>query len=148
LKVILKESIKNLGEKDDLVEVKDGYARNYLIPRGLAEEASEGNISRAKARRDAEEQRQEREKEEARKLSEKLNGKVLEIKAKTGSKGKLFGSITSMDIVEALKREYGTVFDRKKIVLEEPIKSVGETTVEIKLYPGVSTQIKVKVIAE
>lgn len=148
MKVILKESIKNLGEKDDLVEVKDGYARNYLIPRGLAEEASEGNISRAKARRDAEEQRQEREKEEARKLSEKLNGKVLEIKAKTGSKGKLFGSITSMDIVEALKREYGTVFDRKKIVLEEPIKSVGETTVEIKLYPGVSTQIKVKVIAE
>lgn len=148
MKVILKEDIKKLGKKDDMVEVKDGYARNYLIPRGLAEEANEGNISRVNERKKAEAQRREKEKEEAGAIASKIDGKTLEIRVKTGGKGKLFGSITSMDVAEAMKKEFGIDFDRKKVVLDEPIKSVGESTVEIKLYPGVSAQIKVKVISE
>lgn len=145
MKVILKERIKNLGEKDEIVEVKDGYARNYLIPRGLAEEASAGNIEMAKSRKKAEEVRQQKEKAEAEKLAKKLDGVMVEIKAKAGESGKLFGSITSMDIADALNKSFGLNVDRKKIILEEPIKSIGESTVEVRLYPGVTTRLQIKV---
>jgi large subunit ribosomal protein L9 len=145
VKVILKERIKNLGEKDDIVEVKDGYARNYLIPRGLAEEASAGNIDLAKSRRKSEEIRQQKERAEAEKAGKKLDGAIVEIKAKAGESGKLFGSVTSIDIANALKKSFGLSVDRKKIIMTGPIKSIGESTVEVRLHPGVSARLKVRV---
>jgi large subunit ribosomal protein L9 len=148
MKVILKEHVKNLGEKDDVIEVKDGYARNYLFPRGLAVEANAGNLELVKSRKKAEANRAQKEKEEAEKISKKLAGITLEIKAKAGGKGKLFGSVTSMEIAEALNRSYGLNLDRKKILLDEPIKSIGKTTVEVRLYPGISTQLKINVTAQ
>ena len=148
MKVILKEHVKNLGEKDDVVEVKDGYARNYLFPRGLAVEANAGNLELVKSRKNAEANRAQKERDEAEKICKKLAGITLEIKAKAGGKGKLFGSVTSMEIAEALNRSYGLNLDRKKILLDEPIKSIGKTTVEVRLYPGISTQLKINVTAQ
>ncbi len=148
MKVILKERVKSLGEKDDVVEVKDGYARNYLFPRGLAVEANEGNMERVKSRKKAEAGRAQKEKEEAEKVCKKLRDITLEIKAKAGGKGKLFGSVTSMEIAEALNKSYGLNLDRKKILLDEPIKSIGEATVEVRLYPGISAQLKINVTAQ
>jgi large subunit ribosomal protein L9 len=148
MKVILKEPVKGLGEKDDVVEVKDGYARNYLLPRGLAVEANAVNMELVRSRKKAEESRAQKEREEAEKVCQKLNGITLEIKAKAGESGKLFGSVTSMEIAEALNKSYGLNIDKKKISLSEPIKSLGETTAEVKLYPGVSAQLKINVTAQ
>ena len=147
MKVILKEHVKNLGEKDDVVEVKDGYARNYLFPRGLAVEANAGNLELVKSRKNAEANRAQKERDEAEKICKKLAGITLEIKAKAGGKGKLFGSVTSMEIAEALNRSYGLNLTGK-ILLDEPIKSIGKTTVEVRLYPGISTQLKINVTAQ
>ena len=145
MKVILKQDVKGLGEKDSMVNVKDGYARNYLIPRGLAVEASQGNISNMNITKEAERSRKDRELEQAEILAEKLKNITVVIKAKAGENGKLFGSITNKDISEKLKSDFKFDVDRKKIVLPDVIKSLGTTEVEIKLYPNVSTKLAVKV---
>lgn len=145
MKVILKQDVKGLGEKDSMVNVKDGYARNYLIPRGLAVEASQDNISNMNITKEAERSRKDRELEQAEILAEKLKNITVVIKAKAGENGKLFGSITNKDISEKLKSDFKFDVDRKKIVLPDVIKSLGTTEVEIKLYPNVSTKLAVKV---
>jgi len=146
MKVILTQDVKGLGKKDTMVEVKDGYARNYLLPRGLAVEASPDNINVMKTRAQAEKSRKERELAKAKELASLLQDKVVTIKAKAGENGKLFGAVTAKNIAEAVKETLGVDVDKKDIHLEEAIKTLGTTEVEIKLYPGVSAKISVKTV--
>lgn len=148
MKVILKQDVKNLGKKEELINVSDGYARNYLLPRGIAVEADARNLNIMQSRNTAAKERKDREAAKASVIAEKLKQMVLEIKAKAGENGKLFGSITSMDIAEGIKKAIGMDIDKKKIELTEPIKLLGKTEVEIKLHPGVSGKITVNVVRE
>lgn len=148
MKVILKQDVKNLGKKDQLVETSDGYARNYLIPRGLAEEATAANINIMNMKKEAEKIKKDKEFAQAKKLAEKLKEITLVIKAKSGENGKLFGSITSKDISDKLKQDFNLDIDKKKINLPEALKSLGTTEVEIRLYPQVTSKLTVKIEQE
>lgn len=145
MKVILKQDVKNLGKKDSVIDVNDGYARNYLIPRGLAAEATAAALNEVKIKNEALKHRKENELAEAKNLAAKMSGMVVTVKSKAGANGKLFGSITGKDIADQLKVQHKLDIDKKMIVLPEAIKTLGETEVEIKLYTGVSTRIKVRV---
>lgn len=144
MKVILKQDVKGLGKKEDLVNVSDGYARNFLLPRGLAAEANASNINIMNTKKEAEQNKKGRELAQAKQLAEKIKEIVVVIQSKSGENGKLFGSITSKDISDKLKSDFKLEIDKKKIVLPEPIKSLGTTEVEIKLYSGVSAKLTVK----
>lgn len=148
MKVILKQDVKGLGKAEELVNVSDGYARNYLIPRGLAAEANASNINIMKTKKEAEKSRRARELAHAKELAAKLKDVVVTIRTKSGEGGKLFGSITSKDISDKLKKDFNIDIDKKKIVLPEPIKSTGSFEIEIKLYPEVSGKLAVKIDAE
>jgi large subunit ribosomal protein L9 len=148
MKVILKQDIKGLGSKESMVEVSDGYARNYLIPRGLAAEANAVNINIMNARKNAEKTKKDREHALAAELAGKLKELTVVIKARAGESGKLFGSITSKDIAEKLKSDHGIEIDKKKIVMDDALKSLGTTGVEVRLYPGVSARLAVRIEAE
>jgi len=145
MKVILKQDVKGMGKKESMHEVSDGYARNYLIPRGLAVEASATNLNIMNTRKDAEKSKKERELSQARELSEKIKSITVVIKTKAGENGKLFGSITSKDISDKLKSDFKLDIDKKKIVLSEALKSICTTEVEVKLYPEVNAKLTVKI---
>lgn len=145
MKVILLQDVKSLGKKDAIVEVSDGYGQNYLLPRKLAVAATAGNMNEVKQRKDSLDNKAKRELAAAKEYAEKLNEKVVSINAKVGENGKLFGAISNKDIQDAIKEQYGLDVDKKKIVLNDPIKNVGSYDVEIKLYTGVSAKIVVKV---
>jgi large subunit ribosomal protein L9 len=143
MEVILKKDVKGTGKEGDVVKVSDGFARNKLIPGGLAVEATEANkraIAREKAKA-AEKFAQD--KEAAEQLAAKLTAAPVIVKTKVGDNGKLFGSITSMDIAQAVSEQLGTEVDKKKIVLDKPIKEVGETEVTVKLFQDVAAKVKV-----
>jgi len=146
MKVILIQDVKNLGKKNSLVEVSDGYARNYLIPKGLAVEATPSALNELKLRENAEKARKENELANARKLAERLNGATVTFAAKAGDNGKLFGSITAMDIADKLEKELKVQIDKRKIVLSDAIKTLGVYDIELKLHTGVSAIIKVQVV--
>ena len=147
MKVILLEDVDALGKLGDTVNVKDGYARNYLIPRKLALPATARNL-KAQANQIRElERRKERIVEDARSLADKVAGVALSFTRKTGEKGRLFGSVTNMDIAQALA-EKGLDVDRKDIVLPEPIKSLGEFDVQVKLHHDVNPEVKITVLPE
>lgn len=148
MKVILKQDVNGLGKKDDMVNVSDGYARNFLIPKGLAVVADASNLNIAKAKKEAEKNKKERELEKAKAIGAKLRDITLVIKAKSGDNGRLFGSITTKDISDRLLSDFKLDIDKKKLILDEAIKSLGITEVEAKLYPGVSEKFKVKVVQE
>lgn len=148
MKVILKQDVKGLGKMEDLVNVSDGYARNFLFPRGLAAEANAGNINVMNTKKQAEKSKKDRELAQAKELALKVKETVVIIKSKSGENGKLFGSITSKDISDKLKSDFNIDIDKKKIVLPDPIKSLGTTEVEVKLYPEVSAKLTVKTIHE
>lgn len=148
MKVILKQDVKSLGKKDDIVEVNDGYARNFLIPRNLAVEASSTNVNTVKLKKQAEENKKQKELENAKKLAQKLNNITLEMKAKIGENGKLFGSITNKEIADRLKEMHGIDIDKKMLAMSENIKSIGIYDVEARLYPQVAAKFKVKVEQE
>jgi len=148
VKVILKQDVKGLGRTEDMVNVSDGYARNFLFPRGLAAEANASNINVMKTKKEAEKTKKDRELAQAKELALKVKDIVVVIKSKSGENGKLFGSITSKDISDKLKTDFNLDIDKKKIVLPDPIKSLGMTEVEVKLYPEVSSKINVKIIHE
>lgn len=145
MKVILLQDVKSLGKKDAIVEVSDGYGQNYLLPRKLAVAATAGNMNEVKQRKDSLDNKAKRELAAAKEYADKLNDKVVSINAKVGENGKLFGAISNKDIQDAIKAQYGLDVDKKKIVLNDPIKNVGSYDVEIKLYTGVSAKIVVKV---
>jgi large subunit ribosomal protein L9 len=148
MKIILQKDVKGLGKAGDVANVSDGYARNYLIPRGLVVEASSGNLNTIKQQKQAEEKRKAEEFEKAEKLKERLEKLTVILKAKSGEGGRLFGSITNKEIADALKEQHKITLDKRKISLQEPIKDLGETSVEVKVYPGVAGTLKVKVKAE
>jgi large subunit ribosomal protein L9 len=147
MKVVLLETIEGLGSVGQEVKVKDGYARNFLIPKGLALTATDSNIKAFKDKIQARIRSEAKSKEHAMKLSEELASVTLKFEAKTGQEGKLFGSITSMDIFEALKGK-GFEVDKKKIVLNDAIRHVGTHEVAVRLFPEVTSTIKVEVVPE
>jgi large subunit ribosomal protein L9 len=147
MKVILKEDVKNLGMMGEIVNVKDGYARNYLIPKGLAIEANPRNIKQLEHHKRIIESKVKKLKNAAQSIAEKLSQKPVIIKAKAGEEDKLFGSVTSLDIEKALK-EMGFDIDKKRIQLSEPIKRLGEYNVKVKIHPEITADVNLHVVKE
>ena len=148
MKVILQKDVKGLGKSGDVVNTSDGYARNYLLPKGFAIEASSGNLNTIQQQKQAEAKRKAEEQGEAEKLKERLEKVTLHMKAKSGEAGRLFGSITNKEIAEFLEKQHGISLDKRKIQMTEPIRELGETIVEVKIYPGVTGNLKIKVQAQ
>lgn len=148
MRVILQEDIKGLGKKGDVVNVKDGYARNFLLPKKLAVEATETNINILNLKKEAEQAKKEKEIGEAKDLANKISHVVITIKAKAGEQGKLFGSITSKDIVEALKSQHNISLDKKQILLNDPLKTLGTKEIDVKIYEGITSKLKVRIEGE
>jgi large subunit ribosomal protein L9 len=147
MKVVLRKDLEGYGFMGDIIEVKDGFANNYLIPRGLALPATEGNVKHIKEILSQKRRKLEREKAKAKEIAKKLEGLVLEIKKKAGEGGKLFGSITATDVLQALK-EKGIELERKNVVLRSAIKEVGIYTITVRLHREVSVDIKIDVKAQ
>jgi large subunit ribosomal protein L9 len=147
LEVILREDIKSLGKAGEMVRVKPGYARNFLLPQGLAYEATEGNKKRIAAESKARNAKLSAEKGEATALADRLNALTVNLPGKAGEGDRLFGSITAQDIAAALARQ-GFNVDKRKIDLDHPIKSLGQHIVAIRLHPEVQAEIKVSVVQE
>lgn len=143
--VILTKDVKGTGKAGEVVKVSDGYARNMLLPKGFAKEATEGNIRNLEKQKAIAAEKLAEEKAAAKELAEKLSGITLKIETKGGETGKLFGSITSKDIADALEKQEGIKIDKKKIELESPIKQAGDTNVTVKLFTEISADLKVTV---
>ncbi|AIQ15216.1 50S ribosomal protein L9 [Paenibacillus durus] len=148
MKVIFIKDVKGQGKKGQIKEVSEGYATNFLLPRGMARPATEGNMKTLENQAAAEQRRKEQEKEEAQQLGEKLSGLALTMKAKAGEGGRLFGAITSKQIAEALAKANGITIDKRKIELDEPIRHLGTTQVQVKLHTEVKAVLKVQVTEE
>ncbi len=146
--VILNRDVKGTGKAGEVVKVSDGYARNLLLPKGYATEATEGNIRSLEKQKAIAAEKKAEEKAAAQALAEKLRGVTVKIQAKAGENGKVFGSITSKDIAERLQEQYKITVDKKKIQLDGPIKQTGNVTVDVKLYPEVSGKLNVEITAE
>ncbi|MFR1517548.1 MAG: 50S ribosomal protein L9 [Clostridia bacterium] len=146
MKIILKQDVNGLGKKEDIVNASDGYAKNYLIPRGIAIEATAGNINEAKNKSKAAAEKKQRELEQAKEFAARIENKTVTIQAKAGESGKLFGAISAKDIADAVKSQYQADVDKKKIVLHEPIKTAGEHRVEIRICAGVTVNLNVNIV--
>ena len=147
MKIILKEDIKKIGKMGQIVDVANGYARNYLVPKGLAVEASTKNIRSLEHERKIIQEKAKKLKDSAQDIASRISSMTLTIKAKAGEEEKLFGSVTTMDIAEALLNE-GLDIDKKKISLEEPIKRLGSYSVQIKLHSDVSVPLNIQIVQE
>lgn len=147
MKVILLKDVKGQGKKDDVIEVSDGYARNFLLKNGLAKEATATNLNSVNIAKKAEEHRKAVEKAEAMELAKKISAVSVVVKIKVGETGKLFGALNTQAIADALKAQHNIDIDKKKIVLADPIKSIGVYTVTIKPYAEVSAKLQVTVAA-
>ncbi|MBR2257570.1 MAG: 50S ribosomal protein L9 [Blautia sp.] len=145
MKVILLEDVRSLGKKGEIVNVSDGYARNLLLPQKKGVEATPKNLNDLKLQKANDEKVAKENLEAARALASSLDGKQVVIRLRVGEGGKTFGSVSSKEISEAIKDQMGIEVDKKKIVLPNPLKEVGETTVAVKLHPKVTGNIKVKV---
>ncbi|GAB4071980.1 50S ribosomal protein L9 [Barrientosiimonas marina] len=148
MKVIFKQDIKGKGKKGEVKDVSDGYARNYLLKNNLADEATAGNLKALDAKKKKEQQRADEEKKEAELLKQELANLSIEVKAKAGEGGHLFGSITSKHIADTLNNVYGYKIDKRKIDLDSPIRSLGYTDVPVKLHKEVVGTIKVHVVEQ
>lgn len=148
MKVILKQDIKGVGKKDQVVSVSDGYVRNFLFPKNMAVEANNENMSKLKAKQDSNAFKKQQEKEEAQKIAEKLSNVVLKIPVKAGGNGKIFGGVSTKEISELIEKNYKIKVDKKKIELKEIIKELGSRTITIKLYEGVIAKLKIDVVAQ
>lgn len=148
MKVILKSDIKGVGKKDEIVNASDGYARNFLFPKGLAVEANTENLSKLKSRQDSKAFKKFQDKEEAKKVAEEISKIQLKVPVKVGENGKVFGGVSSKEIAELLDKNYQILVDKKKIDLKETIKTLGVRTVNIKLQEGVIANLKIDVISE
>lgn len=140
MKVILKQDVKSLGKKGELVNTSDGYARNFLFPRGLAIEANAQAMSEFKNKEDSEKFKIKTETENAKASAEKIKGKTVRFSLPAGQGGRLFGSVTTKEIAEKIKNEFGITVDKKKITVSD-IKSYGTYTAEVKLYQGITAEI-------
>ena len=146
MKVILKQDIKGVGKKDQVVNAADGYARNFLFPKNLAVPADSGNMNNLKAKNESIQYRKGEDLKEAKEIAEKMKKIKLKISVKAGDNGKLFGAVTAKEIAESLKNDYKIDVDKKKILLSESIKVAGTTRVEIKLNEGVMASVLVMVV--
>lgn len=146
MKVILTQDVKKVGKKGELLEVKDGYARNALLPKGLAVEANSVNMNQRKLEQQAQDKRKQQELDEANEIAAKINDKEIKLSVKAGEGGKVFGSITSKEIAEELQKKFNVKVDKKKIQLKEAIKGLGGQKVVIKLHPSVTATITVLVV--
>ncbi|KPC75815.1 50S ribosomal protein L9 [Laceyella sacchari] len=148
MKVILQQDVKGTGKKGEVKEVSEGYARNFLIPRKLAIPATDGNMNTLKEQKRLEEKRKEAELKEAQALGQRIDSLTVKLSTKTGQGGRVFGSITSKQISQALKQQHQLQIDKKKILLDEPIRALGVTKVPVKLHPKVSATLSVQVVEE
>lgn len=147
MKVIFLKDVKGQGKKGEVKEVSDGYGRNFLIAKGLAREATSGNVKEIEAIKKSEQKRKEDELKKAKELANTLEEMTLTIKSKAGENGRLFGAVTSKQIADELKRSK-IIIDKRKIILDDPIRTLGVTQVQIKLYPEVTAKLKLHVIEE
>lgn len=145
MKVILLADVKGVGKKEQIVNASEGYARNFLFPKNLAVEANAGNMKWLDNKHKIEAQKAKDELENAQTLADRLEKLSVSIKVKTGTSGKLFGAVTNKEIAAALKDQHGLDIDKKKIVLNDAIKTIGEKEVSIKLHPKVTAKLKVLV---
>lgn len=145
MKIILLEDVKGVGKKGQTINASDGYARNFILPKKLGVEATPANMNTLKLQQKAEEKRKAEELAQARAAAEKLENLTVNIAVKTGEGGKLFGSVTNKEIAAALEKQHGLKIDKKKIVLADQIKMVGERHVEVKLHPQVTAELKIKI---
>lgn len=148
MKVILKQDIKGVGKKDQVINAADGYARNFLFPKNLAVPADNSNMNELKAKNESVAYKKSEDLKEAKEIAEKMKDITLTLKVKAGENGKLFGGVTAKEIAEALKSEYKIEVDKKKVLLSETIKVAGVTKVDIKLNEGVVAKLSVKVEAK
>ena len=148
MKVILLQDVKGTGKKNQLVNVSDGYARNFLFTKKLAVEATTDNLQKLKEFNASQDLKKQKEIEAAKELAKKIEEIQITIKAKSGETGKIFGGITSANISEELKKQHNINVDKKKIILDEPIKLLGNYTVNMKLYEGINAKLKVNVEKE
>jgi len=145
MKVILLQDVKSVGKKDQIVEVSDGYARNFIFAKKLGIEATPANLNNLKLQKNNEAKKAQENLDKARAFAEQLGKLVVVVSIKTGEGGKVFGSISSKEIVEAAKKQHNVEIDKKKVVLDEPIRSVGTFEVAVKLHPEVTAKLRVKV---
>ncbi|MFM8237884.1 MAG: 50S ribosomal protein L9 [Actinomycetota bacterium] len=145
MKILLRADVENVGKKGDIVEVADGYARNFLVPRGLALRATPGLRDQAEAMRRNREARERREREAAEAVAALFTGRIVAIKARAGGEGRLFGSVTAVDIAEAVLAQTGADVDRRRIDLDEPIKELGPAEVTVRLHADVVATISIVV---
>jgi large subunit ribosomal protein L9 len=148
VKVVLRDDVENIGRKGDLIEVTDGFARNFLVPRGLAMKATKGVVQQAEAMRRNREARDARDREAAQALADQLTGQRIELRARAGEGGRLFGSVTSADIADAVRAQTGVELDRRKTQLAEPLKELGAVEVPVKLHTDVEVTLTVDVVPE
>lgn len=145
MKVILQQDVKGKGKRGQMIEVSDGYARNYMLPRKIAVEATADNVNTMRMNDKAQQEKRQKEREEAFAISKKMKDMVVVVRAKGGGAGRLFGSVTTQEIAEAIQKQEGISIDKRKIVLEEQIKTVGEYTVKIKLGYEINAELKLRV---
>lgn len=145
MKVIFQADVKGTAKKGQILEVADGFARNFLFPKKLAIEATSGNIEDISHKKALEERRKQQQKEEALQLAEKLKVLIVEVKTKTGESGRLFGSVTSKEIADALKKQHQIELDKRKLELKEPIKALGSFQVQVRIHPDVIANLQVHV---
>lgn len=148
MKVILLKDVKGTGKKDQILEVSDGYARNYLLPRQIAREATAEALNSIEHAKSAQKHREEAKRQEAEQKSKDLKGKVVVIHARGGEHGRLYGSITNEQIAEALREQHGVDVDKRKIEVDEPVRTVGQTLFTVKLSAGISVRMILNVVAE
>ena len=148
MKVIFIKDLKGQGKAGDQKNISDGYAKNFLIPKGYAIEATAANLNDYKGKKDSQEFKKQQEIEQANEVKASLEKITLTIKAKSGDNGKLFGSITSKELAAKLKDDHKISIDKKKFVLPDGIKTIGCCTIDIKLHPGITGKLKVNVISE
>ena len=148
MKVILLEDVKNVGKRDDVVNVSDGYARNFLFPRKWAMEATPGAAKEVERKRAAQRQREMERRQEADRRAASLRGKVITVRTRCGSQGRLYGSVTAAEVAAALKEQYGLDMDKRKIELAETVRTVGDSQVTLKLYPEITAKMTLRVVPE
>jgi large subunit ribosomal protein L9 len=147
VKVILRSDVADVGKKGDIIDVADGFARNYLVPKGFALKATNGNIEQAASMRRARDIRDAKDRGSAEEIAQKLVPKVITVKAKSGAEGRLFGSVTAADVATAVEEQTGIELDRRKLHLDEPIKSLGTHQVPARLHTDVEFAITVEVVS-
>jgi large subunit ribosomal protein L9 len=148
VRVVLRDDVENVGRKGDLIEVADGFARNYLVPRGLAMKATRGVVQQAEAMRRNREVRETRDRESAQAVADQLAGQRIEVRARAGEGGRLFGSVTAADIVDAVRAQTGVELDRRNTQLAEPLKELGPADVPVKLHTDVEVTLSIDVVSE